>query len=104
LDFSPNYVWLDESRQFFAAGESWFMVIREGWEASQYTLLKVQDEINEQRARAIAKRLAHRPEKGVLFQHANVFDAETGKILADQDVIVSGNKISSVNSANKHHA
>jgi imidazolonepropionase-like amidohydrolase len=104
LDFSPNYVWLDESRQFFAAGERWFMVIREGWEASQDTLLKVQDEINQQRARDIAKRLAHHPEKGVLFQHANVFDTETAKILADQDVLVTGNKISSVNPAKKHNA
>ncbi|HWW17517.1 MAG TPA: hypothetical protein VNY81_02755, partial [Candidatus Saccharimonadales bacterium] len=92
LDFSPNYVWLDESRQFFAAGDPWFMVIREGWEASQGTLLKVQQEISEQRARDIAQRLAHRPGKGALFQHANVFDAETGKILVDQDVLVTGNK------------
>ena len=104
LDFSPNYVWLDESRQFFAAGSRWFMVVREGWEASQDTLLKIQNEMNEQRAGDIAKRLAHRPEKGVLFQHANVFDAETGKILADQDVLVAGNKISSVNSAKKYDA
>jgi hypothetical protein len=49
LDFSPDYVWLDEARQFFAAGERWFMVIREGWESSQGTLLKVQDEVNAQR-------------------------------------------------------
>jgi imidazolonepropionase-like amidohydrolase len=104
LDFSPNYVWLDESRQFFAAGDPWFMVIREGWEASQGILLKVQQEINDQRARDIAQRLAHRPGKGALFQHANVFDAETGKILADQDVLVTGNKISSVTSAKKHNA
>jgi imidazolonepropionase-like amidohydrolase len=103
LDFSPNYVWLDEAHEFFAAGERWFMVIREGWEPAQGTLLKVQNEINEQRAGDIAKRLAHRPEEGVLFQHANVFDAETGKMLADQEVLVAGNKISSVGSAKQHN-
>jgi imidazolonepropionase-like amidohydrolase len=101
LDFSPAYVWLDEARQYFAGGERWSMVIREGWEASQGTLLKVQVEINEQRARDLAKRLAHRPDKGVLFQHANVFDTETGTILPDQDVLVTGNKISSVSPAKK---
>jgi imidazolonepropionase-like amidohydrolase len=104
LDFSPDYVWLDESNQFFAAGERWSMVIREGWESSEDTLLKVQDETSQQRARDIAKRLAHRPEKGVLLQHANIFDAETGKLLADQDVLVTGNKISSVSPAKKHNA
>jgi imidazolonepropionase-like amidohydrolase len=104
LDFSPDYVWLDESRQFFAAGERWSMVIREGWESSQDTLLKAQDEMNEQRARDLAKKLAHHPDKGVLFQHANVFDAETGKLLLDRDVLVTGNKISSVSSSTKHNA
>ena len=101
LDFSPDYVWLDESRQFFAAGERWSMVIREGWESSQDALLKAQDEINEQRARDLAKKLAHHPDKNVLFQHANVFDAEAGKLLPDQDVLVAGNKISSVSPSRK---
>jgi imidazolonepropionase-like amidohydrolase len=104
LDFSPDYVWLDEARQFFATGARWFMVIREGWEASQNVLLRVQDETSEQRAQDIVKRLAHHPEKGVLFQHANIFDAETGKTLADQDVLVTGNKISRVNSSKKYNA
>jgi imidazolonepropionase-like amidohydrolase len=103
LDFSPAYVWLDEARQYFAAGERWSMVIREGWETSQNTLLRVQDEINEQRAGDLAKRLAHRPEKGVAFEHANVFEAETGRTLADQDVLVTGNRISSVVPARKHN-
>jgi len=104
LDFSPNYVWLDGTRQFFAAGERWGMVIREGWESSQDTLLKAQDEINEQRARDLAKKLAHHPDKSVLFQGANVFDAQAGKILPDQDVIVTGNKISSIGPAQKRDA
>ena len=104
LDFSPDYVWLDDSRQFFAAGERWSMLIREGWESAQDTLLKTQDEINEQRARDLAKKLAHRPDKPLLFQHANVFDAEAGKILPDQDVLVTGNKISSVSPVRKRDA
>jgi hypothetical protein len=104
LDFSPDYVWLDESRQFFAAGERWSMVIREGWESSQDILLKAQDETNEQRGRDLAKRLAHHPGKDVLLQHANVFDTETGKILPDQDVLVTGNKISGVSRSRKPDA
>jgi len=50
------------------------------------------------------KRLAHRPEKNVLFQHANVFDSEAGKILSDQDVLVTGNKISSISPSQKRDA
>ena len=101
LDFSPTYIWLDDSRHFFASGERWAMVIRQGWESAQDALLNTQDQMNEQRARDLAKKLVHRPGKGVLFQHANVFDAEAGRILPDQDVLVIGNKISSVRSAAK---
>lgn len=104
LDFSPNYVWLDATQEFFAAGERWGMTIREGWESSQDALLKAQDEINGQRARDLAKKLAHHPDKDVLFQHANVFDTEAGKLLPDQDVLVGGNKISSVSPSRKRDA
>jgi imidazolonepropionase-like amidohydrolase len=93
LDFAPSYVWLDEAREYFAAGDRWSMVIREGWESTQDALLSAQDGVNQARGAELAKKLAHRPTTGIVFQHANVFDAETAKILPDQTVVIAGNRI-----------
>jgi imidazolonepropionase-like amidohydrolase len=99
LDFSPGYVWLDSQQNYFASGFSWSMTIREGWENTQSALLKAQGEIGEARARELATKLAHRPAKGVLFQHARVFDSGSAKVISDQDVLISGNKITGVRAA-----
>ena len=96
LDFSPNYVWLDAQQNYFASGFLWSITIREGWEAAQDALIKAQNEISEERARELAKKLAHRPGKGLLFQHARIFNSETATLIQDQDVIISGNKITAV--------
>jgi imidazolonepropionase-like amidohydrolase len=96
LDFSPTYFWAEASEKFFATVDDWGTVVPEGWEVSASTLLDAQNKVKESRAADLAAKLAHSPKpnhSGFLFNHANVFDADTGKILADQDVIVHGNRI-----------
>lgn len=93
LDFSPSYVWLDDGGHFFAAGSSWSMIVPEGWEATAKDLQTTQDQVMQARAAEIAKKLAHRPSHGVVFAHANVFDATTATMLQDQNVVVVGNHI-----------
>ena len=75
LDFSPQYVWLDDHGQFFAGVSGWSAIVPEGWEAAAKTLQDTQDEVVQARAAEIAKKLAHRPAHPVVFTHANVFDA-----------------------------
>ena len=99
LDFQPMYLWLDDAQDLFASGERWLMVIRAGWEGTQEALLKAQDAVTAARSAELAKKLAHPYTAGIVFQHANVFDAETGKILPDQAVVTTGNRIASVGSA-----
>src|SRR5579863_138158 len=46
--------------------------------------------------RAIAKELGHRPARGVALQHVRLFDSETGQVLANQTVVVVGDRIAAV--------
>lgn len=100
LNFSPTYVWLDDDRQFFAVGSRWAMVIREGWENFVDDIIKVQETADQARGGELAKKLMHKPTEKVAFVHVNVFDAESGKIVPDQTVVIAGNKIESVGGAN----
>ena len=96
LDFQPQYLWLDDAHRYFASGERWVMTIREGWEGAQEALLSAQARITETRSADLAKKLAHHYPAGIVFRHANLFDAETAKVLPDQTVVITGNRIVSV--------
>ncbi len=96
LDFSPTDVWLDDRDKFFAFVNPWSAVIPEGWEKAASSLQTVQDQITQARAADLAGKLAHHPPNGIVFIHANVFDAESGRIVKDQNVVVAGNRIRSV--------
>ena len=58
-------------------------------------MLAAQNKVKESRAADLAAKLAHHV-PGIVFTHANVFDAESGKVVPDQDVLVVGNRIVSV--------
>src|ERR1700686_5522429 len=96
LDFSPTYFWAEAADKFFGTVDNWGTVVPEGWESSAPTLLAAQNEVKESRSADLATRLAHHEPNGILFQHANVFDAESGKILADQDVVITRDRIASI--------
>ena len=96
LDFLPQYLWLDDVHEYFAAGDRWVMTIREGWDGAQETLLNAQNGVAAARAAELAKKLAHHYSAGIVFEHANLFDAETAKTLPDQTVVIAGNRIVSV--------
>jgi imidazolonepropionase-like amidohydrolase len=93
LDFSPTYFWLDETGKYFATVDEWGTIIPEGWESSVATLLAAQNKIKQSRATELAAKLAHQSAGGILFDHANVFDAESGKIVPNQQVLISGQRI-----------
>jgi imidazolonepropionase-like amidohydrolase len=96
LDFSPTDVWLDDHGKFFGFVNPWSTIVPEGWEASAATLNTAQDEISNARSADLASKLAHHTPFGLVFLHANVFDAEQGKIVKDREVVVAGNQIVSV--------
>ena len=96
LDFSPTYFWAEAGDKFFATVDTWGSIVSESWEASIPTLLAAQSKIKDSRSADLAAKLAHHKPGGILFTHANVFDSETGKIIPDQNILVTGNRISPV--------
>jgi len=99
LDFSPSYLWLDDHDNFFAVVNPWATIILEGWEKTADTLQKVQDDIVHARSAELAAQFAHPTPHGLVFTHANLFDAESAKVLKDQTIVVSGNRIQAVGPA-----
>ncbi len=93
LDFSPTYFWAEGTDKFFASVDTWGSIVPEGWESAVKPLLAAQEQVKQSRSADLAAKLAHHGTGEILFAHANVFDAETGKIIPDQGVLVIGNRI-----------
>lgn len=98
LDFAPTYFWLEAADKFFASVDEWGSVVPEGWESSVKALLAEQSKVKEARSADLAVKLAHHAPNGILITHANLFDAESAKIIPDQSVFIDGNRISLVRS------
>lgn len=96
LDLAPTPVWLDDGGRFFAAGSSWLMVIREGYESAAPELVSRQDRYATRRGGELAARLTHRPAGAVAFRNANLFDPATGGTRPHMTVVVQGDRISAV--------
>jgi imidazolonepropionase-like amidohydrolase len=96
LGFSPSPLWLNPDGKFFASVSSWSSMIEEGWEASLAALLKEQDKFDNERSSALARTLAHKPKGPLVFVHANLFDAEAAKMVPNQTVVITGNRITAV--------
>ncbi len=99
LDFTPNYLWLDDDNNFFAGGDTWAMVIREGFETAAKSLVDIQQQAQLERSRTLAKQLMHAPKTDLLIHNVSVFDSVGGKVIPGQDVLISGNRIKSIGSA-----
>jgi imidazolonepropionase-like amidohydrolase len=99
LGFTPAYLWLDARGELFASGVLWAMTIREGWEGVQPALVKAQDEVDAARATALARTLARKPSRPLVFRDVTLFDAERARTVPGQTVVVTGNRITAVGPA-----
>ena len=96
LGFSPFPLWFDKDGSFFASASPWFSGILEGWESVVPDLIKAQEKVENERASALARTLAHKPRGPVVLVHANLFDAESAQALPNRTVVISGNRITAV--------
>ena len=96
LGFTPQTIWLDEANSFFGAVSSWTSFIREGWEASVPELLKTQDEKEGGRTTELARTLMRAPAGPLVIKNARLFDAETGRVVANTTVVIDGDRIKTV--------
>src|SRR4029078_5299223 len=91
----------DRNTNLFAAGGSWLMTVREGWEAITGQIIDVQQQTDRTRSAALASQLAHRPGDAVALRNVNVFDSAAARIVPSQTVVVRGKTIESVGSSDR---
>lgn len=96
LDFVPDPIWLDAQQNLFAFVSGWFVVVREGWEASVEAVRTAQDDFDNQRTANLAGTLAHKPAGPLAFVHANLFDAASATVIPHSTVVITGNRITAV--------
>lgn len=96
LDFTPNYLWLDEDQQFFASVAGWSALVQAGFENAAPMLRESQRQVESARAASLTKRLTHKPQGDLVIAGVAVFDSENGAVAPNQRVTVRGNRIVSV--------
>jgi imidazolonepropionase-like amidohydrolase len=101
LSFTPVTVWVDDDGRFFGSPGTWFSIMPEGWDEVNDQLHQVEVKATDARYERLAKTLAQHPGKPVVFEHVNVFDSLGANILADQTVVVDGERIKAVGKASE---
>jgi cytosine/adenosine deaminase-related metal-dependent hydrolase len=96
LDYTPVRVWLDADGGFFASASHWLTVVPTGWEDVVPRLLAAQDAAEEALSAALARSLAHRPERALVFTGATLFDADRAVLRPRQTVVIEGDRIAAV--------
>lgn len=96
LSYTPNYLWLDDDRQFLASVPVWFSVVRHGFEPAVATLRESQRQVEDARAAELAKSLTHKPSGDLVIRNVTLFDSQDGSLVRNQRVTVRGERIASV--------
>src|SRR5438132_362924 len=99
MNFLPNYIWTRDDGSFFAEVSPGVWFGEEGADGVTDALVARQEELRRERDKIVAQRLAHKPAGGFALTHARVLDVEKGAWLADQTVLIAGDKIAAVGPA-----
>ncbi len=96
LSFTPNYLWLDENKEFLASISGWFSIVSQGFEAMVPKLRESQREVESARSAELARKLTHKPTGDLVIRDVTLFDSQTGNLVPHQRVVVQGNRIARV--------
>lgn len=96
LGYTPNYLWLDDDRQFLASVPGWFSVIQHGFEPAVPKLRESQRQVENARAAELARRLTHKPSGDLVIRDVTLFDSQSSSVVRNQRVTVRGERIASV--------
>jgi imidazolonepropionase-like amidohydrolase len=97
LGLTPTYVWMYDDGSWFGYVSPWWSVVPLGFEGAIEDLIDMQNARDRQRDAQTATQTAHKPPAaGMAYTHARVLDVDKGKWLADQTVLVVGDKIKTI--------
>jgi imidazolonepropionase-like amidohydrolase len=95
LSLGPTPVWMDEHGKFFGF-ISGLSILPKAYTGDFLRLQKAQDDALAARGPAFVQRFGSLPPTPVAFTHVKLFDAETGRFLEHQTVVVDRGRITSV--------
>jgi len=93
LDLTPQYVWLDEEQELFALTLGWMGLAPQGWGAVLDGLQEVQDRVEQDYHRSLARRLTNHLPEHWLLRNVAVVDVDSGSLLENRLVAVSEGRI-----------
>jgi hypothetical protein len=97
LDLVTQFTWMNPDGTWFGNVSEWSSIVPEGWETAVAPLVEKRKQIERAEEARLAKDQARPiPPAGLAYTHARVLDVERGKWLADQTVVVVGDKITAV--------
>jgi len=99
LSLSALPVWMNGKGKFFGMVSPAMGLLPEAYAGDFLNLQKAQDDALAERSPALARRFGVVPETPVAFVHVKLFDADAGRFLDDQTVIVNQGRIAAVGAA-----
>lgn len=97
----PSYVWFTPKHQYFATVSGWMTTIVEGHDELIPELKELQDNLENEYFIQQAKTLTQKSSAAIAITNVNVFDSKSGKVVADQTVIVENGKITQIGKTGK---
>lgn len=98
LGMSPGAVWMDGNRMFAQVG--WISLVPAGWEGAAEVLRPLQEKAEADAVKAVAARFIGGADRTpILFDNVQLFDADAGRFIANQAVLVVGGKIGRIGKA-----
>ncbi|HEY5826101.1 MAG TPA: amidohydrolase family protein, partial [Cyclobacteriaceae bacterium] len=97
----PSYLWFTPKHAFFASVSGWMTTIVEGHEDLIPELKELQDNLENEYFIQQAKSLTQKSDAPVAITNVNVFDSKSGKVIANQTVVIENGKITQVGKAKK---
>ena len=96
---NPSYFILDDKNAFFAFIDPSFIVIRNGYESEQERLRGLAAQYSAERFQNIQSKVAHYFDDPVRIQNVRIFDPITMALTEPSSVVVDGDRISAIESA-----
>ncbi len=100
LSYNPGLVMLDSDGQFFATASPRFSMMREGYEAADEALHGWAEALSTERFVEIQADVAHNYDEPVRIRNVRIFDPVELELTDLKDVVVYGNRVASVQTAN----
>jgi imidazolonepropionase-like amidohydrolase len=100
IDLTPSYMLLDDRGNLVAFMTPDFAVVRQGFEGEEQRVRDLAAKMSTERYVAMEKTAAHRYQAPIRIRNVRVFDPEAGKLSPPVSVVVSGNRIAALDSAN----